>query len=85
MICVVTHPLYFLKTFQERTNVFIKNSGPEWYLTCPWNGVEFQKWFIRLWNHRLKPFLQANIIQGVQVYGDKGQNWTDITHWIKNK
>jgi len=87
----VQNQIKFLESFHEKYNQILliyqnANSkiGPEWYLTCPWNGVEFQKWFIRLWNHRLKPFLQANIIQGVQVYGDKGQNWTDITHWIKN-
>ena len=59
--------------------------GPEWYMNCPWSPTEFQSWFIRLWNYRLKTFLQANIIEGVKLYGDKGQEWFDIVQWIKNK
>ena len=59
--------------------------GPAWFLNCPWNHEHFQSWFARLWNHKLKPFLQANIIEGIKLYGDKGNEWDDIITFIKNR
>ena len=56
--------------------------GPAWFLNCPWNHEHFQSWFARLWNHKLKPFLQANIIEGIKLYGDKGNEWDDIITFI---
>ena len=38
-----------------------------------------------MWNHKLKPFLQANIIEGIKLYGDKGNEWDDIITFIKNR
>ena len=59
--------------------------GPAWFLTCPWSNPDtFQAWFSSLWNHKLKPYLQACIIDGIRTYGDRGHEWDDIVHFINN-
>ena len=68
-----------------RTDDLFVCLGPAWFLNCPWNHEHFQSWFARLWNHKLKPFLQANIIEGIKLYGDKGNEWDDIITFIKNR
>ena len=68
-----------------RTDDLFFHLGPAWFLNCPWNHEHFQSWFARLWNHKLKPFLQANIIEGIKLYGDKGNEWDDIITFIKNR
>ena len=63
----------------------MSNLGPAWFLGCPWsNNDAFQHWFSSLWNHKLKPYLQACIIEGVRLYGDRGGEWDDIVHFIRN-
>jgi hypothetical protein len=88
---IVQTQIRFLELLHDKINhmlITYQNAntklGPEWYMNCPWSPTEFQSWFIRLWNYRLKTFLQANIIEGVKLYGDKGQEWFDIVQWIKN-
>jgi hypothetical protein len=87
----VQNQIKFLEKLHDKLNKIIvsyqnANSrlGPAWFLTCPWNHEHFQSWFARLWNHKLKPFLQANIIEGIKLYGDKGNEWDDIISFIKN-
>jgi hypothetical protein len=81
----------FLEKLHDRLNNIIvsycnahSKLGPAWFLTCPWSHSNFQNWFARLWNHKLKPFLQASIIEGIKLYGDKGHDWDDILQFIKN-
>jgi len=91
----VTKQIEFLEKLLARLNRIIvtyqnanSHLGPAWFLTCPWSSTSspdtFQTWFSSLWNHKLKPYLQACIIDGIRIYGDRGHEWDDIVHFINN-
>ena len=42
-----------------------------------------QKWFVDLWNHQLAPYLVDAIKEGVQLYGRRGNCWTDPCLYVR--
>lgn len=73
------------QTMKSLAALLTSSLGPAWFLSCPWSNPDaFQSWFSSLWNHKLKPYLQACIIEGIRLYGDRGQEWDDIVHFINN-
>lgn len=72
------------------TNTFLENHsssdvtiGPQLFLQCPLDVDESQKWFVDLWNHQLAPYLVDAIKEGVQLYGRRGNSWTDPCLYVR--
>lgn len=72
-----------VNTFLENHSSSDVTIGPQLFLQCPLSEEESQKWFVDLWNHQLAPYLVDAIKEGVQLYGRRGNSWTDPCLYVR--
>lgn len=80
----------WLPTLVQHINSFLETHsssdvtiGPQLFLECPLDVNESQKWFLDLWNNNLAPYMVDAIKEGVQLYGRRGNSWTDPCLYIR--
>ncbi|KAL7031114.1 hypothetical protein ACKWTF_006898 [Chironomus riparius] len=72
-----------VNTFLENHSSSDVTIGPQLFLQCPLSEEDSQKWFVDLWNHQLAPYLVDAIKEGVQLYGRRGNSWTDPCLYVR--
>jgi neuron navigator 2 len=82
--------LRWLPTVVHHINSFLESHsssdvtiGPNLFLQCPLDISESQNWFLNLWNDKLAPYVIDAIKEGVQLYGKRGNTWTDPCLYIR--
>jgi neuron navigator 2 len=82
--------LRWLPTVVQHINSFLESHsssdvtiGPNLFLECPLDINESQKWFVDLWNGNLAPYMIDAIKEGIQLYGRRGNAWTDPCLYIR--
>ncbi|XP_070506667.1 protein sickie-like isoform X5 [Chironomus tepperi] len=80
----------WLPTLVQHINSFLETHsssdvtiGPQLFLECPIDVNDSQKWFLDLWNNTLAPYMINAIKEGVQLYGRRGNAWTDPCLYIR--
>lgn len=80
----------WLPNVWSHVNTFLENHsssdvtiGPNFFLQCPLNEEDSQKWFVDLWNHQLAPYLVDAIKEGIQLYGRRGNAWIDPCVFVR--
>lgn len=80
----------WLPTLVQHINSFLETHsssdvtiGPQQFLECPLDVAESQTWFLDLWNNTLAPYMIDAIKEGVQLYGKRGNAWTDPCLYIR--
>ena len=59
--------------FLENANSPEVTIGPRLFLSVPLHSVdEARKWFIKLWNETVIPYIVHAAKEGVQLYGKRG-------------
>lgn len=82
--------LRWLPTVVQHINSFLESHsssdvtlGPNLFLECPLDVNESQKWFLDLWNENLSLYMVDAIKEGIQLYGKRGNAWTDPCLYIR--